>query len=67
MNKMRDLSVMILVLGLIGLLALIVVGEFIAAIGAEANVDPAVIGLLEMSITGTIGVIGGYISGRGQP
>ena len=66
MNKMRDLSVMILVLGLIGLLALIVVGEFVAAIEAEANVDPAVIGLLEMSITGTIGVIGGYFSGRGQ-
>jgi len=51
--------------GLMGLLGLIVVDEFMVAAEHDAELDQNIIELLQMSITGIIGVVAGYVSGKG--
>lgn len=55
---------MIMVVGLMSILGLIVVDEFMMANEHGGELDDSVIGLLQMSLTGVIGVVGGYIGGK---
>ncbi len=47
-----------------GILALIVYDEFAMANAHGGELDENIIGLLQMSMTGVIGVVGGYIGGK---
>ena len=45
------------------LLGVIIVGDYYVALQENRQVDESVITLMKMSVTGLIGVIGGYIGG----
>jgi len=63
MEIMKPLTVMILATGLMGLLGLIVVDEFMMANAHGGALDANVIELLQMAITGIVGIVAGYLSG----
>ena len=63
MKYIKDITVLIMVVGLMGILGLIVVDEFQMANEHGGELDESVIGLLQMSLTGVIGVVGGYVGG----
>ena len=46
------------------LLMVIVVGDFYVALQEHRPVDECVINLLQMAVTGVIGIIAGYLSGK---
>ena len=50
--------------GLMLLLMVIVVGDFYVALKEHRPVDESVINLLQMAVTGVIGIIAGYLSGK---
>ena len=64
MKYTKDLIVLVLVMGIMGILGLIVVDEFMMANDHGGELDDSVVGLLQMSLTGVIGVVGGYIGGK---
>jgi hypothetical protein len=47
-----------------GILGLIVFDEFKMANEHGGSIDESIIGLLQMSLTGVIGVVGGYVGGK---
>jgi hypothetical protein len=57
------LLVLLITTGVLILLAIIIVGDYIVALEENRPVDESVITLMKMSVTGLIGVIGGYIGG----
>ena len=61
MKYMKDIVVLVLAVGLMGILGLIVYDEFKMANEHGGELDENIIGLLQMSMTGVIGVVGGYI------
>ena len=61
MQKIKGLIVLVMAVGLMGLLGLIVVDEFIVASEHNAELDQNIIELLQMSITGIIGVVAGFV------
>jgi hypothetical protein len=65
MKYTKDLVVLILAGGLMGILGLIVYDEFSLASKTSSDLDQNIIELLQMSITGVIGVVAGYI-GKGS-
>jgi len=67
MEIMKPLTVMILATGLMGLLGLIVIDEFMMANAHGGALDANVIELLQMSITGIVGIVAGYLSGTSTP
>tara|TARA_B100000902_G_scaffold379915_1_gene414733 strand:+ start:753 stop:956 length:204 start_codon:yes stop_codon:yes gene_type:complete len=66
MNYIKDITVLILVVGLMGLLGLIVIDEFMMANEHGGKLDSSVIELLQMAITGIVGIVAGYVSGKGN-
>tara|TARA_R100000742_G_C4276698_1_gene97955 strand:+ start:361 stop:564 length:204 start_codon:yes stop_codon:yes gene_type:complete len=64
MKYMKDIVVLVLAIGLMGILGLIVYDEFKMANEHGSELDENIIGLLQMSMTGVIGVVGGYIGGK---
>ena len=64
MNRAKDAVVILLALGLIILLGVITIGDFYVALAENRPVDESVITLLQMAITGIVGIIAGYISGK---
>lgn len=65
MKYIKDIIVLVLVVGLMSILGLIIVDEFKMANENGGALDESIIGLLQMSLTGVIGVVGGYIGGKG--
>ena len=65
MSRIKDITVLIMVVGLMGLLGLIVVDEFMMASENGGKLDANIVELLQMSITGIVGIVAGYISGKG--
>ena len=63
-SEIKDWIVMSLSLGTIVLLFVITIGDFMNAM--EPNREPSkdVINLLSMAITGIVGIIAGFISGK---
>ena len=59
---MKHITVMILALGLMGLLGIIVVDEFMMAAELGGELDPNIIELLQMSITGIVGIVAGFLA-----
>lgn len=64
MSKIKDLTVLLLAVGLMGILGLIVVDEFMMASEQGGTLDGRIIELLQMAITGIVGIVAGYVSGR---
>jgi len=61
LENIKGLIVLILAVGLMGLLGFIVVDEFMVAAEHDAELDQNIIELLQMSITGIIGLVAGYV------
>jgi hypothetical protein len=59
----RDIIVLLITAGVLILLAVIIVGDYWVALEENRPVDESIITLMKMSVTGLIGVIGGYIGG----
>ena len=64
MKTVKDWTCLILTSGLMLLLMVIVVGDFYVALKERRPVDESVINLLQMAVTGVIGIIAGYLSGK---
>jgi hypothetical protein len=45
------------------LLGIIIIGDYWVAVKEDRPIDESIIVLMKMSVTGLIGVIGGYIGG----
>ncbi|MBC8429218.1 MAG: hypothetical protein H8D95_01380 [Candidatus Endolissoclinum sp.] len=56
--------VLVFAVGLMGILGLIVVDEFMVANENGGELDSNIIELLQMSITGIIGLVAGYVGGK---
>ena len=63
LEKAKAYYVLILVIGLMGLLGLIVIDEFAMANVHGGTLDANIVELLQMSITGIVGIVAGYLSG----
>jgi len=64
MKNIKDLTCVSLAIGLMTLLMIIVVGDFYVSLKEHRPVDESVINLLQMAVTGIIGVVAGYLSGK---
>ena len=64
MKNVKDLTCISLAIWLMLLLIIIVVGDFYVALQENRAVDESVINLLQMAVTGIIGVVAGYLSGK---
>ena len=64
MKNFKDLVILMITLGVLILLGVIIVGDYWIALEENRPVDESIITLMKMSVTGLIGVIGGYIGGR---
>jgi len=60
----RDRIILIMVGGVMTLLTIIVLGDFWISLKENRPIDDDVIQLLQMSITGLIGIIGGYFGSK---
>jgi hypothetical protein len=60
-SNIKGLIVLILAVGLMGLLGLIVVDEFMIAAEHDKELDQNIVELLQMSITGIIGLVAGFV------
>ena len=60
----KGILVLILAVGLMGLLGLIVVDEFMMAAEHNAELDQNIVELLQMSITGIVGVVAGFVGAK---
>ena len=64
MPYMKDITMLVLVLGLMSILGLIIYDEFKMANEHGGELHPDIIALLQMSLTGIIGVVGVYVGGK---
>ena len=65
-KNFKDTVVFLITAGVLILLAVIIVGDYWVALEENRPVDESIITLMKMSVTGLIGVIGGYIGGKNQ-
>jgi len=65
MKHMKDITVMILALGLMALLGLIVIDEFMIASDHGGDFDEGILSLLNNALVGVVGIVAGYVTGRG--
>ena len=59
----RDIIVLLITVGILLLLAIIIIGDYYVAIEENRPIDESIITVLKMSITGLVGVVGGFIGG----
>ena len=58
--KMKDKIVFLLSIGIIILLGMLIIGDFIISLKENRPVDESIIHLIQISITGIIGILGTY-------
>ena len=63
-KNLKDLIIVVLVIGVLSLLGIIIVGDYYVALQENRPVDESVITLMKMALTGLIGIIAGYIGSR---
>ena len=61
---LKDLTVFIMGVGLIVLLVVITLGDFYVSLKEHHPIDESVVNLLAMAITGSIGIVAGYVTGK---
>ena len=64
MDYMKHITVMILAIGLMGLLGLIVVDEFMIASEHGGKFDEGILALLNNALVGVVGIVAGYVTGK---
>jgi hypothetical protein len=64
LKDIKGIIVLIMAIGLMAILGLIVYDEFSMANEHNAELDQSIIELLQMSITGVIGVVAGFVGAR---
>ena len=62
-KNFKDIVVLLITTGVLILLGIIIIGDYWVAVKENRPVDDSIIVLMKMSVTGLIGVIGGYIGG----
>ena len=62
-KNFKDIVILLLTSGVLILLGVIIVGDYVVALQENRPIDAEIIVLMKMSITGMIGVIAGYIGG----
>lgn len=60
----KEKTIMIITIGLFILLGIIVIGDFYISLQESKGPDQSVVELLQMSITGMVGIIAAYVSGE---
>ena len=60
-SNIKGFIVLVMAVGLMGILGLIVLDEFMLAAEHGGDLDGNIIELLQMSITGIIGLVAGYV------
>jgi len=63
-KNLKDLIIVVLVIGVLTLLGIIIVGDYYVALQENRPVDESVITLMKMALTGLIGIIAGYIGSK---
>ena len=66
MDNMKHINVMILALGLMGLLGIIVVDEFMMAAEHGGEFDEGILALLNNALVGVVGIVAGYVTGSSK-
>jgi hypothetical protein len=61
--KDKDIVILLITTGVLILLGIIIIGDYWVAVKEDRPIDDSIIVLMKMSVTGLIGVIGGYIGG----
>ena len=64
MDSLKHITVMILAIGLMGLLGLIVVDEFMIASEHGGKFDEGILALLNNALVGIVGIVAGYVTGN---
>jgi hypothetical protein len=59
----KDIVILLITIGVLTLLGIIIIGDYWVAVKEDRPIDESIIVLMKMSVTGLIGVIGGYIGG----
>jgi hypothetical protein len=62
--KFADYIVGMLATGIMILLCIVILGDYMIAMRTDRVLDPEIITLMKMSITGLIGIIGGYLGSK---
>ena len=63
-KNIKDMVVCILVGGILTLLGVIIIGDYIVALQENRPVDESVITLMKMALTGLIGIIAGWMGSK---
>ena len=63
MMYIKDIVILLITTGVLILLGIIIIGDYWVAVKEDRPIDDSIIVLMKMSVTGLIGVIGGYIGG----
>ena len=63
-KNLKDLIIMMLVIGVLSLLGVIIIGDYYVALQENRPVDESVITLMKMALTGLIGILAGYIGSK---
>ena len=61
-SNIKGFIVLVMAVGLMGILGLIVLDEFMLAAEHGGDLDGNIVELLQMSITGIIGLVAGYVA-----
>jgi len=61
---MKDITVLVLALGLMSLLGIIVIDEFMIAADHGGDFDEGILSLLNNALVGVVGIVAGYVTGR---
>lgn len=56
----KDTIMLILITGILILLGIIIIGDYVVAVLEQRPLDVEIITLMKMSVTGLIGIIAGY-------
>ena len=64
MDSLKHITVMILAIGLMSLLGLIVVDEFMIASEHGGKFDEGILALLNNALVGVVGIVAGYVTGN---
>ena len=64
MKYMKDITVLVLALGLMSLLGIIVIDEFMVAADHGGDFDEGILSLLNNALVGVVGIVAGYVTGR---
>jgi uncharacterized protein YneF (UPF0154 family) len=62
-KNFKDIVILLITAGVLILLVVIIIGDYWVAVKENRAIDDSIIVLMKMSVTGLIGVIGGYIGG----